>query len=144
MKKLAIILLVASCMSLTACNKGQQINGHTMQTAMRSIKGLKNRLPAEKRMEFEVAFWTIREATKEDKTFLNLVDGKKPEELIEMGKQIYQQRKASGEASYQQYSSWEEMITKFGRERIDQDNKAPKKKEDDKDKANDVLYKLQP
>jgi hypothetical protein len=88
-----------------------------------------------------VSFWTIRDAKKDDKEFLNAVDGKKPEEIIAMGKEIYQQRKAAGFKGYEEYSSWEEMIAKFSRERIDQDNHKIKSK-DDKDKANDVLYKL--
>jgi hypothetical protein len=49
----------------------------------------------------------------------------------------------AGFKGYEQYSSWEEMIAQFGKERIDQDNRKGKSKEaQDKDKANDVLYKL--
>ncbi|MFZ2726146.1 MAG: hypothetical protein WAX77_07855 [Methylococcaceae bacterium] len=142
MKRFALLLLILGCFSLVACNKGQEINGHNTKTAFRSVKALKNRLSAEKRIEFEVSFWTIRDANKDESKFLDIVDGKKPEEIIAIGKEVYQQRKNAGDAAYQQYSSWEEMITKFGRERIDQDNHVGKKKEDPKDKANDVLYKL--
>ena len=72
-----------------------------------------------------------------------MVDGKTPEEIIAIGKEIYQERKAAGFKGYEQYSSWEEMIAQFGKERIDQDNRKGKSKEaQDKDKANDVLYKL--
>jgi hypothetical protein len=142
MKKIATLLLILSCMSLVACSKGQEINGHNTKTAYRSVKGLKNRLPTEKRIEFEVAFWTLRDSNKDDKQFLALVDGKKPEEIVMLGKELYQQRKNANDKAYEQYQSWEEMITKFGRERIDQDNRVGKKKEDAKDKANDVLYKL--
>ena len=142
-KKLPALLLILSCATLIACGKGQEINGHTTATAYRSVKALKNRLSPDKRIEFEVSFWTIRDAKKDDKEFLNSVDGKNPEEIIAMGKEIYQERKAAGFKGYEQYSSWEEMITKFGKERIDQDNRKGKSKEaQDKDKANDVLYKL--
>jgi hypothetical protein len=142
MKKLSILLLISGCMTLAACGKGQEINGHTTHTAYRSVKALKNRLPPETRMEFEVSFWTIRDANKDDKVFLDIVDGKKPEEIIALGKEIYQQRKNAGFKGYDQYSSWEEMITKFGRERMDQDNRKGSLKESAKDKANDVLYNL--
>ena len=91
------------------------------------------------RIEFEVSFWTIRDAKKDDKEFLDIVDGKKPEEIIAIGKEIYQERKAAGFKGYDEYSSWEEMISKFGKERNDQDNRKGRPKED---KANDVLYKL--
>jgi hypothetical protein len=141
MKKLPALLLILGCATLMACSKGQEINGHNTKTAYRSVKALKNRLSPDNRIEFEVSFWTIRDAKKDDKEFLDAVDGKKPEEIIAIGKEIYQQRKAAGFKGYEEYSSWEEMITKFGRERLDQDNRKGKSKED-KDKANDVLYKL--
>ena len=142
MKKISAVLIILGCVALTACGKGQEINGHTINTAYKSVKMLKNRLLPENRIEFEVAFWTIRDANKEESQFLTMVDGKKPEEIIAMGKSLYQQRRDAGEQNYTQYSSWEEMITKFGRERIDQDNRKNSKKEEGRDKANDVLYKL--
>ena len=143
MKKLPALLLILSCATLIACSKGQEINGHTTNTAYRSVKALKNRLSPDNRIEFEVSFWTIRDAKKDDKEFLDTVDGKKPEEIIAIGKEIYQERKAAGFKAYEQYSSWEEMIAKFGKERLDQDNRKGRSKEaQDKDKANDVLYKL--
>ena len=143
MKKLPTLLLILSCATLIACGKGQEINGHNTTTAYRSVKALKNRLSPDNRIEFEVSFWTIRDAKKDDKEFLDVVDGKTPEEIIAIGKEIYQERKAAGFKGYEQYSSWEEMIAKFGKERMDQDNRKGKSKEaQDKDKANDVLYKL--
>ena len=143
MKKLPALLLILSCATLIACSKGQEINGHNTATAYRSVKAIKNRLSPDNRIEFEVSFWTIRDAKKDDKEFLDVVDGKTPEEIIAIGKEIYQERKAAGFKGYEQYSSWEEMIAKFGKERIDQDNRKGKSKEaQDKDKANDVLYRL--
>lgn len=143
MKKLPTLLLILGCATLIACSKGQEINGHNTATAYRSVKALKNRLSPDQRIEFEVSFWTIRDAKKDNKEFLDVVDGKTPEEIIAIGKEIYQERKAAGFKGYEQYSSWEEMIAKFGKERIDQDNRKGKSKEaQDKDKANDVLYKL--
>ena len=143
MKKIPTLLLILGCATLIACGKGQEINGHNTATAYRSVKALKNRLPPDNRIEFEVSFWTIRDAKKDDKEFLDAVDGKTPEEIITLGKQIYQERKTAGFKGYEQYSSWENMITQFGKERMDQDNRKGKSKEaQDKDKANDVLYKL--
>jgi hypothetical protein len=143
MKKLPALLIILSCATLIAFGKGQQINGHNTATAYRSVKAIKNRLSPDSRIEFEVSFWTIRDAKKDDKEFLNAVDGKTPEEIIAIGKEIYQERKAAGFKGYEQYSSWEEMIAKFGKERMDQENRKGKSKEaQDKDKANDVLYKL--
>lgn len=134
-------MVLLTCSLLIACGKGDQINGHNTKTAYRSVKALKNRLPANSRIEFEVAFWAIRDANKDDAQFLDAVDGKKPEEIIGLGKEIYQKRKDEGFAAYSQYKNWEDMISKFSAERDEQDIKG-KKKEDAKDKANDVLYKL--
>jgi hypothetical protein len=143
MKKLSTLLLILCCASLVACSKGQEINGHNTSTAYRSVKALKNRLPAENRIEFEVSFWTIRDSKKDDKEFLNTVDGKTPQEIIALGKELYQERKAAGFKGYEEYTSWENMITKFSQERNDQDNRKGRSKEAiEKDKANDVLYKL--
>ncbi|MDD5268077.1 MAG: hypothetical protein PHO08_13275 [Methylococcales bacterium] len=143
MKKIPTLLLILGCAALMACGKGQEINGHNTATAYRSVKALKNRLPPDNRIEFEVSFWAIRDAKKDDKEFLDAVDGKTPEEIIALGKQIYQERKTAGFKGYDQYSSWEDMITQFGKERMDQDNRKSKSKEaQDKDKANNVLYKL--
>jgi hypothetical protein len=126
-----------------ACGKGQEINGHNTTTAYRSVKGIKNRLPVEKRIEFEVAFWTIRDAQKNDSDFLKAVDGKTPQEIIDAGQAIYQERKTAGFKDYDSYNSWDDMISKFGKERSDQDNKRLKPKEvQEKDKANNVLYNL--
>jgi hypothetical protein len=141
MKKLSTLLLILSCTVLVACGKGQEINGHSTSTAYRSVKALKNRLPTENRIEFEVSFWTIRDTKKDDKEFLNIVDGKTPEEIIVLGKELYQERKAAGFKGYEEYSSWQDMINKFGKERMDQDNRKGKSK-GEQDKANDVLYKL--
>ncbi|WP_262965872.1 hypothetical protein [Methylobacter psychrophilus] len=144
MKKLPALLLILSCATLIACGRGQEINGHNTSMAYRSVKGLKNRLPPDTRIEFEVSFWTIRDAKKDDKEFLSAVDGKTPDEIIALGKEIYQERKAAGFKGYEAYSSWEEMIAKFGKERIDQDNKKNTSKDDqNKNKPNDsVMYKL--
>lgn len=143
MKKISIGLLVIACTLLMACGRGDKINGHTTKTAFRSVKALKNRLPETSRIEFEVSFWTIRDANKEDAKFLSAVDGKTPLEIISLGKEIYQQRKNEGFADYAKYSSWDDMIAQFGKEREDQDiRKVRKQQEDERDKANDVLYKL--
>lgn len=142
MKKFPILLLIFCCTSLIACSKGQQINGHNTRTAYRSVKALKNRLSPDARIEFEVSFWTLRDSIKDEKEFLNTVDGKKPEEIIALGKELYQQRKNSGFAGYEKYAGWDDMIAKFGKERIDQDNRKGTNKADPKDKANEVLYKL--
>lgn len=145
MKTLSKIVLILFCITLAACNKGEQINGHNMRTALRSVKALKERLPPETRIQFEVAFGTIRNAQKNEDQFLDTIDGKSPLEIIAIGKEMFQQQKDSGYPGYEKYASWEDMISKFMQERNAQSGNqgAMKQKDTAKDKANDVLYKLQ-
>ena len=99
----------------------------------------------ENRMEFQVSFWTIRDANKDDEAFLDAVGGKTPIEIVNLAKEIYQQRKASGFQGYEKYSSWEEMISEFGKERLSQDKRRASngKKDEGGSQADNVLYKLQ-
>ena len=53
-----------------------------------------------------MSFWMVRDAKKSDDEFLNTVDNKTPQEIIVMGKEIYQQRKEAGFSEYQQYKTW--------------------------------------
>ena len=139
MRILSALLLSVLTLSLISCGRSDQINGRSNSTAYRSVKMLKERLPPEKRIEFEISFWTIRDAYKDTSEFLSQVDGKNPDEIIATGREIYQQRKNQGFREYQQFSSWEDMIDKYTRERREQDRVT---KPDARDKANDVLYKL--
>jgi hypothetical protein len=122
MKRLAFVFFIIICITLTSCGKSG-INGHTARTAYRSVKMMKEKLPPDNRIEFEVAFWTIRDANSSEDAFLNAVDGKSPFEIIDMGKEIYQQRKSTGFKGYEKYNSWEEMIANYDKERSDQDKK---------------------
>lgn len=143
MKKLPTLLLILSCAALMACSKGQEISGHSIKTAYRSVKSIKEKLPPENRMEFQVSFWTIRDANKEDEAFLDAVDGKNPIEIVETAKGIYQQRKAAGFQAYDKYSSWEEMISEFGKQRLGQDKRKGSTKDEAGGQGDNVLYKLQ-
>jgi hypothetical protein len=142
MRHLPFLLLIALILAITGCSRGGSINGHTTRTAYRSVKTIKQRLPPDNRVEFEVSFWTIRDAHKSDEEFLDVVDGKSPFDIIDMAKEIYQQRKASGFKPYEKYNSWDEMIAKFDKERIDQD-KGNVKTERNYDSPNgSVIYNL--
>jgi len=142
MKKLSTLLLILFCSILVACsNNGLKINGHTTATAFKSVKMIKNRLPVETRLEYEIAFGIIRDEKKDDKEFLNTVDNQIPDAIIALGKDIYQQRKNAGNPTLASYSSWEEMISKFTKVRTDQD-KVKNKRDLRDDPKDNVLYKL--
>ncbi len=142
MKYLTLIFFIVITVAVTGCGRGGTVNGHTTKTAYRSVKAMKQRLPPDNRVEFEVSFWTIRDAHKADEEFLDVVDGQSPADIVEMAKAIYEQRKASGFKEYEKYKSWDEMIAKFDKERIDQD-KGHVKTERNYDSPNgSVLYNL--
>jgi len=120
MRILSTTLVFIICFSLMGCTSGNQINARSLKTANRSVNRIKNRLPEELRIEFEVSYWTLHDSIKDKNNFLDTVDGKTPEEIIELGKDVFQNRKNAGFQDYLQYSSWDQMITKFTQERIEQ------------------------
>ena len=60
------------------------------------------------------------------------------EELIELGKGVFQQRKNDGFREYDKYGSWDQMITQFTQERLDQN----KHKKTDNRRNDSVIYNL--
>ncbi|MEQ1638491.1 MAG: DUF6694 family lipoprotein [Methylococcales bacterium] len=140
MKILSKLLLVISCITLlAACNKGNEIAGRSQSSVSKSARYIKERLPANQRLEFEVSFFAIRDSFKDGSEFLKAVDGKNPEQIIAMGKAIYTERKNAGVAEYTKYSTWEEMIANFTKERSQQGGKSVDTREK---QARATLYKL--
>ena len=133
MKRSSVALIFITCALILGCNKSQQINGSTMKTVNRSISHIKEKLPLDQRIEFEVSFWTLRDDIKDNEEFLKAVDGKTPEQLIAAGRELFNKRKTSGHKEYENFNSWEQMIAQYSQERIDQNRK---KTPDARDKAN--------
>jgi len=140
MKVLSTIIVFIMSFLLVACVAGNEVNGRSIKSANRSVNRIKNRLPTEQRIEFEVSYWTLRDSIRDRDEFLDTVGGKTVEELIVLGKEVFLQRKSNGFHSYDQYSSWEQMIAKYTKERIDQNK--PKKGTRARDEANNILYSL--
>ncbi len=132
-----LVFIIAA--ALAGCTSGNQVNARSLKTANRSVNRIKDRLPAEKRIEFEVSYWTLRDSIRSREEFLDKVDGKTPEELIELGKEVFQNRKSAGFKNYQHYNSWDEMITQFSEERTNQGKQLNAKKDP---RNGSVLYRL--
>ena len=139
MRILSTVFVFIMCVLLIGCSGGPEVSGRSLKSANKSVAKIKDRLPTEKRIEFEVSYWTLRDSIRNRDDFLDTVGGKNVEELIVLGKEVFQQRKDSGFKDYEQYSSWEQMIAKYTQERIDQNRR---KKPDPRDEGNSVLYKL--
>jgi len=120
MRSLSTVFVFLICATLIGCTGGNQINARSLKTAHRSVGRIKNRLPTDQRIEFEVSYWTLQDSILDKSDFLDTVDGKTPEEIIALGKDVFQQRKSTGFNGYSQYNSWDQMITRFAQERIDQ------------------------
>jgi hypothetical protein len=70
---------------------------------------LKRSMGFNKGTEFEVAFWSLKQKSSDNDAFRALVNGKTPEEIVEMGKQNFTERKQANDPNYQ-HESWESMI----------------------------------
>ncbi len=101
---------------------------------------MKRELPSDKRLEFEIAFWTLKDSYPKNSEFLDIVDDQGPDEIIELGKQHFNERKARGEQAYNKYASWEDMLAVVAAER--EANALPQESISERDKNNNVLYKL--
>jgi hypothetical protein len=143
MRKALTVFVIFLCALLTGCNKSNQINGSSMKTVNRSISQIKEKLPLDQRIEFEVSFWTLRDDIRDNRDFLDAVGGKTPEQLIETGKELFMKRKAAGSKEYEKYTDWDQMIAQYTQERIDQNRK---KTPDTRDKKNPhrVDYQMHP
>lgn len=120
MRILSTSFVFIICVTLIGCTSGNQVNGRSLKAANRSVSRIKDRLPTEKRIEFEVSYWTLRDSIHTKSDFLDAIHGKTPEEIIELGKGVFQTRKNSGFKDYVQYNNWDQMITQFTQQRIDQ------------------------
>ena len=135
-----LFTFVITCLLLVGCSGGNEINGRSLKTANRSVAKIKGRLPTEQRIEFEVSYWTLRDSLRKRDDFLDVVGGKSVEELIVLGKEVFEKRKTAGFKNYEQYQNWDQMIAQFTQERLDQNRH--KKRKTQKDRDNSVIYSL--
>jgi len=134
-----MLVIFIATLSLFSCSKGNEVSGRSMKGAYRSVNYIKNRLPTEQRIEFELSFWALRDEIRNKDDFLDKVGGKTPEELIELGKALFQKRKNEGYEKYEKFNSWDQMISHYAQERLDQNKR---KRANPKDSENSVLYDL--
>lgn len=139
MKKISMLLVLLASISLFGCGGGDEVSGRSMRSAYRSVNHIKRRLGNEQRIEFEMSFWMLRDEIRNKEDFLDEVGGNTAEELIAKGKALFEKRKGEGYEEYKDFTNWDQMITHYAQKRLDQNKR---KKQDPKDKQNNVLYKL--
>lgn len=140
MKYKYLILGIALSLLVSGCGNSKQINGHSLRTVYRSVTHIKERLPESERVQFEIAYWSLRNEIKEDAEFLKTVDQKTSEQLITLGKQLFAQKKAENRVEIAHFDSWEAMVDEQIKKRSGQMDT----QQDTKDKKNypRVDYKL--
>jgi len=97
---------------LAGCGNAQQINGHNLNTALKSVSFIKEHLPAQQRFEFEMAYWALRKQIKDDQEFLKAIDGKSAQDLIASAKADFAKQKATGIEEYAAYDNWDQMVSR--------------------------------
>lgn len=97
---------------LAGCGNAQQINGHNLNTALKSVSFIKDHLPDQQRFEFEMAYWALRKQIKDDQAFLKAIDGKSAQDLITLARAEFAKQKASGVEEYAAYDSWDQMMSR--------------------------------
>lgn len=140
MKILFRFLVLSLGIALSACGNANQINGKSMKTAHKSVAFIKEHLPANQRVEFEVAYWGLRNQIKDDAEFLKAIDNKTSADIIELGKAGFAKNKAAGMAEVADYDNWDQMIAKQLEQRTEQDRSAVDAK--DKKGYPSVDYKM--
>ena len=106
---LYISLLCCLVFSVSSCDQAKQIRAKNQKTMLQSFMRLKQGMSFAKGTEFEVAFWSLKQKSADNAAFMTLVNGKQPEEIIEMGKQYFTERKQANDPDYQ-HESWDTMI----------------------------------
>ncbi|MEN8260642.1 MAG: DUF6694 family lipoprotein [Pseudomonadota bacterium] len=130
----AIVFLFLTLISI-GCSTERSINASNDRTLLRSVKTMKEYLPSQERVEFEVAFWTLKESASSAEEFRDVVDGKTASELIALAKKNFAEQQAAGFRRFQTYPSWEAMIEKFVNER---NSYARNYRQDKRDKRNTI------
>lgn len=92
------------------------INGSSRVAAFKSAKKVKRYMTAEQQHLFETAFWTLQQikskeghAEGED-PFLDAVDGKTPDQIVELAQQEVAAKIQAGDPDFKKYGSWDDMV----------------------------------
>jgi hypothetical protein len=105
---------------LTSCGNAGEINGQSIKTAYKSVSYIKERLPEQQRLKFELAYWSLRKQFSNDAEFLNIIDKKNSRQIIELGKNNFQERKQQGDPELAQFENWDQMIAQQLQQRDEQ------------------------
>jgi len=105
-----------------------KINGASEKAADRTARQATKKWPADERRIFDTAYFVLKDLKSWEGTqaFLDAVNGLTPEEVIELAKREVNIRIATGDQSFKQYSSWEDMLRKLGESSRMPSDKSPR------------------
>lgn len=143
MKKIYFVLFCLAFAFLSGCSSERHVNARSVKSAFKSVRTMKEYLPKDQKLEFQIAFWTIRNAYQNDEEFLDAINRKTASEIIEIGKEKFEDMRSNGHQDYQKYSGWQDMIEKDKAIREQQDlGIAKENQRNQRDRTNNVLYDL--
>lgn len=90
-----------------------EINGASQKAAFNSARDIKRTLSTNDRVLFDTAFGILFKIKNQEgeKAFLEAVDNKGVDEIIEMAKHEVNIKIASGDPEFKKYTSWDNMVT---------------------------------
>lgn len=88
------------------------IDGSNQRTAANSVKKLKRYMTTQQQHIFETSYGVLGAIKSKEgpDAFLPFVDGKSPDEIIELARQEVTARIASGDPDFVKYGSWENLV----------------------------------
>ncbi|HYE34879.1 hypothetical protein [Methylocaldum sp.] len=96
-------------------SRSDEISGTSRETVYKSAIKVKRYLNTDERVLFDTAFGILDKIKSEEgnDAFVDTVDGKTPEEIIELTKHEVNVKIATGHPDFKHYSSWEDMVQKL-------------------------------
>ncbi|CAL1239057.1 hypothetical protein [Candidatus Methylocalor cossyra] len=103
----AIIYFMPAFMART-----DEVSGKTRAAVYKSAVKVKRYLPTDDRVLFDTAFGILDKIKSQEgpDAFVAAVDGKSPEEIVQMAKQEVNAKIAAGDPEFKKYGSWDEMV----------------------------------
>ena len=92
----------------------QALHGSTDKKIMQSSKDVRHNMATEERHMFDEAFGLIQKFKMQDgeNAFAKTVDGKSPEEIIDIARKEVEAKIAAGDPEFKNYKSWDDMLSK--------------------------------
>ena len=126
--------MVAVCFGLTVgCGQSDKINASSDNSLYRSVTGIQRTLPVREQVEFQVAFWSLKQYADNEPDFRALVHRKTVPEIIELGKQNFAEQSEAGNPDFTKYASWDEMIGELLEERKKSELRPNREQQRDRD-----------